>query len=258
MASLTYGLDQSTNVYLSIGKGFDSPTLNQIKYSFSSGALQTTPNLGLMSSNTTQYEIGVKRRLGSKGIMSVAIFDAETVNEAVVDINSAGKTAFTNAPNTRRQGLEFFAQSNLINNFGASLSYTYLISKITEGYTTDAGSVVNSGNTLPGTSRNNLFADIYWRTPSQSIDYGLETVAASGMYANDTNSSMTSGYVIFNARVGFKQNYEGWTFSEFIRVNNFMDRYYVSSVIVNQAGSNYFEPAPGRNYVTGIRANYKF
>ena len=258
MASLTFNLDQLTNTYISVGKGFDSPTLNQIKYSYGVSGFQTTPNTSLMSSNTTQYELGIKRKLGSSGVVNIAIFDAETINEAVVDINSSGKTAFVNAPNTRRQGLEFFAQSNLMANFGASLSYTYLLAKVTQGYTTDSGSVVNSGNMLPGAPKNNLFADLYWRTSNQSVDYGFETVAVSGMYANDTNSSLTSGYVVFNARAGFKQTYQGWTFSEYLRLNNLTDKYYVSSVIVNQAGSNYFEPAAGRNYMAGVRATYKF
>ena len=79
------------------------------------------------------------------------------------------------------------------------------------------------------------------------------------MYAADTNisNSNSSGYVVINIRMIAKQKWQNWTFTEFARVNNLTDIYYVGSVIINQTSSQYFEPAPGRNWVIGVQGSFK-
>jgi len=39
----------------------------------------------------------------------------------------------------------------------------------------------------------------------------------------------------------------------YARVDNLTDKRYVGSVIVNQAASQFYEPAPGRNWTLGLR-----
>jgi len=39
----------------------------------------------------------------------------------------------------------------------------------------------------------------------------------------------------------------------YARVDNLTDKRYVGSVIVNQAASRFYEPAPGRNWTLGLR-----
>ena len=46
--------------------------------------------------------------------------------------------------------------------------------------------------------------------------------------------------------------------SEFIRVDNVANRRYAGSVIVNEALGRFFEPAPGRTWLAGAEASYRF
>ncbi|MDP3827999.1 MAG: TonB-dependent receptor, partial [Polaromonas sp.] len=39
----------------------------------------------------------------------------------------------------------------------------------------------------------------------------------------------------------------------YARIDNLTDKRYVGSVIVNQAVSQFYEPAPGRNWTLGLR-----
>ena len=51
---------------------------------------------------------------------------------------------------------------------------------------------------------------------------------------------------------------QGWAFGQgsltaYARLDNLTDKRYVGSVIVNQAASQFYEPAPGRNWTLGLR-----
>jgi iron complex outermembrane receptor protein len=61
-----------------------------------------------------------------------------------------------------------------------------------------------------------------------------------------------------NLRAIFRQNVAAWSITEFARVDNIFDRSYVGSVIVNQSSSQFYESAPGRNWLAGLKATYKF
>jgi iron complex outermembrane receptor protein len=50
----------------------------------------------------------------------------------------------------------------------------------------------------------------------------------------------------------------GWRLREYARVNNLFDRNYIGSVIVGDSNKRYYEPAPGRNWVLGVSAQYQF
>jgi iron complex outermembrane receptor protein len=51
---------------------------------------------------------------------------------------------------------------------------------------------------------------------------------------------------VTNLRAGFEQESKRWRFSEYARLDNFANRNYVGSVIVNESNSRFFEAAPGR------------
>ena len=263
MASLVYALSPISNIYVSAGQGIDTPTLNQIKYGCANVNCSTvsyTPNF-LDASSTTQYEIGFKHRIPGLLNLSAALFQADTSNEIVVQSNIAGKSVYQNANHTQRKGLEFFGQFQLPQNFGATLSYTYLIAQVVDTYQSLSSGVampVNSGNVIPGVPKQRLFGEIFWRNPDQSMDIGLEMLLSSGLMANDLNTADSAGFAIFNARFGLKQKFDQFTLTEFIRLNNIANTYYVGSVIVNQSSAQYYEPAPGFNWLIGAKASYHF
>jgi iron complex outermembrane recepter protein len=263
MASASYLLNPLNRIYVSVGGGYDTPTLNQIKYSCGNAACTATPSNSpnlLNAATTTQYEIGWKSILPEMGYVNAAIFTAQSDNELVPAANVSGKTVFENANGTSRTGFELFGHFDLMNHFYSNLSYTYTSAKVTSDYSS-ANGLITSGSRIPGVPTNKLFAELAWKLPKDQINLGVEAIAQSDMFAADNNNlanSNASGYVIANIRAIAKQEFNRWKFQEFARLNNLFDVQYIGSVIVNQTSFQYFEPAPGRNWVIGLNGSYSF
>jgi iron complex outermembrane receptor protein len=140
----------------------------------------------------------------------------------------------------------------------ASVAYTLLSAKVTQTYSEFNGTVVNDGNRIPGVPNQGLFAELMWRQPDGSLEFAVEGRAAGSIAANDVNAAYSGGYGIMNLRAVGRQTIARWTISEFARVDNVSNRAYVGSLIVNQASSQFYESAPGRNWLAGAKAAYKF
>jgi iron complex outermembrane receptor protein len=264
MMSLQYYLTELSNVYVSYGSSFDTPTLNQVTYNsnFSSS------NFGLSAATTKQLEVGFKSKVSKSAQVNVALFNANTTNDIVVGASSFGRTAFTNAPKTNRQGMELGSQFKLPHDFEMNLAYTWLNATVKEAYSytyqatgiPTTTNVVLSGNRIPGVPNQGLFSELLWVKPNKSMEAAVEARVNGSMAVNDINSlSMANGYAVMNIRGVLRQELSGgWSSSQFFRVNNLLDRSYVGSVIVNQASSQFYEAAPGRNWIIGGNASYQF
>lgn len=95
-------LTRGWNAWISAGRGFETPTINELSYR-SDGA--TGLNLGLKPATSDTLEIGSKKRIGN-GLISAALFQTDTRDEIVADASSGGRTTYKNAGQTRRRGLE--------------------------------------------------------------------------------------------------------------------------------------------------------
>jgi iron complex outermembrane receptor protein len=264
MMSLQFYLTELSNVYVSYGSSFDTPTLNQVTYNsnFSSS------NFGLSAATTKQLEVGFKSKVSKSAQVNVALFNANTTNDIVVGASSFGRTAFTNAPKTNRQGMELGSQFKLPYDFEMNLAYTWLNATVKEAYSytyqatgiPTTTNVVLSGNRIPGVPNQGLFSELLWVKPNKSMEAAVEARVNGSMAVNDINSlSMANGYAVMNIRGVLRQELSGgWSSSQFFRVNNILDRSYVGSVIVNQASSQFYEAAPGRNWIIGGNASYQF
>jgi iron complex outermembrane receptor protein len=56
----------------------------------------------------------------------------------------------------------------------------------------------------------------------------------------------------------FEQTAGAWTWRQFVRIDNLMDRKYVGSVIVNDGNSRFFEPGLGRAVSVGVELSRRF
>jgi iron complex outermembrane receptor protein len=258
MLSAQYYVTENTNVYVSYGSSFDTPTLNQVTYNSAFNG----SNFALLAAKTKQIEFGLKAKVSSGIETNVALFNANTTDDIVVGAANNGRTSFTNAPKTNRKGVEGSLYVALPYRLHWNLAYTYLDAKVTESYTYTNGSsyTVLSGNRIPGVPNQGLFSELVWIKPSKAVEMGLEARVNGPMAVNDlTANSMASGYAVMNVRGILRQELSGgWSFSQFLRVNNLFNRAYVGSVIVNQTSSQFYEAAPGRNWLLGAKASYQF
>jgi len=262
MASLQYYLTELSNIYVSYGSSFDTPTLNQVTYSAagtSPSCVSQCSNFGLLAATTKQVEIGFKSKVSKTAQVNLALFNTNTSNDIVIGASGSGRTSFTNAPKTNRQGMEVGGQLKLPYNVEMNIAYTLLSATVKEAYLNN-GAYVLSGNRIPGVPNQGLFSEVLWVKPNKSMEAAVEARANGSMAVNDINSlSMASGYAVMNIRAVLRQEAAGGlSFSQFFRINNILDRSYVGSVIVNQASSQFYESAPGRNWMIGGNATYQF
>jgi iron complex outermembrane receptor protein len=254
LLGVLYKVNPSLNVYASAARGFETPTLNELFYSGAGAGF----NFRLAAATSKQFELGAKAKLGRDVRVNTALFQVRTDDELVVDASSGGRTSYRNASATLRQGLELSLDADLRAGFSARLAATYLRAIYDQAFTG-----VAEGNRLPGVPKTSLYGELAWKDASDRFGGALETVANGKVYADDANAAMPApGYAIVNARVQATQHLDGqlqgWRLREYARVNNLFDRTYIGSVIVGDSNRRYYEPAPGRNWVLGVSAQYQF
>lgn len=259
----TWRIDPALNLYTTWGKGFETPTMNELSYLPGGGA---GLNLGLKPAKSSNLELGVKALLGAGTRVTAAVFDIRTRDEIVTASNSGGRATFQNVDGTQRNGLELALDSELGNNLTLALAYTALKATYSEAFRscrvagcTPATSVlIAAGKRMPGVPANTLYAELSWKHPASGFSTAFEMRNASKVYVDDENSDAAAAYTVGNLRMGFEQKSAAWKLKEFLRIDNLGDRKYAGSVIVNDGNGRFFESAPGRNYLLGMSASYDF
>ena len=258
VAGLSYSVTDNLSTYASFGRGFETPTLNELAYRSINGSLPGL-NFGLQPARSSDYEVGVKTR-GALFRVDAALFQIRTVNELGVLTASGGRTVYQNIGATQRQGAELGVSADLPGNFETRIAYSYLRAVVADAYC--AGPLpcttppIPVGNYLPAIPQNILYAGLTWRAPAAGFVATVETLVRSRIYADDRNTGYAGGYWTENLRAGFEQKGSGWQTSEFLRIENMFSKAYIGSVIVNDANSRFFEPAPGLGFYVMFEAKY--
>ncbi|EPE9236975.1 TonB-dependent receptor PqqU [Klebsiella pneumoniae] len=248
--SLKYALTDAWNVYLSAGRGFETPTINELSYRSDN---QSGLNFGLKPSTNDTVEIGSKTRIGN-GLFTAALFQTNTDNEIVVDSSSGGRTSYKNAGKTRRQGMALGLDQQFGESWRLKAAWTWLDATYRTNVCDDASC---NGNRIPGIARNMGYASFGYQ-PEQGWYAGSDIRYMSDIMANDENTAKAPSWTVVGLTTGYKWSYGRMDMDLFGRIDNLFDREYVGSVIVNESNGRYYEPAPGRNYGIGLNLAWRF
>jgi iron complex outermembrane receptor protein len=245
-----YRLTPQLNVYASAARGFETPTLNELFYSGTGGGF----NFRLQPAHSKHLETGVKMRLDGGTRINAALFQVKTDDELVVDAASGGRTSYRNGGKTLRQGAELSLESTWRYGLSTRVALTTLRAVYDQGFNN-----VLKGSRLPGVPNANAYGELAWQESAGRFGAALEAVAVSDIYVEDSNADKAApGYGVLNARITARQQWSGWRFKQYARVNNLLDKNYVGSVIVGDANKRYYEAAPQRNWLLGASALYQF
>ncbi|EPG6256899.1 TPA: TonB-dependent receptor [Klebsiella aerogenes] len=248
--SLKYAVTDAWNIYLSAGRGFETPTINELSYRSGN---QSGLNFDLKPSTNETVEIGSKTRIGN-GLFTAALFQTDTDNEIVVDSSSGGRTSYKNAGKTRRQGVELGLDQQFGDSWKLKAAWTWLDAT----YRTNVcDSSDCNGNRIPGIARNMGYASFGYQ-PEQGWYAGSDIRYMGDIMANDTNTAKAPSWTVVGLTTGYKWSYGKMDMDLFGRVDNLFDRTYVGSVIVNESNGRYYEPAPGRNFGIGMNLAWRF
>lgn len=246
------------STWLSLGRGDETPTLNELAYRADGSA---GFNTALKAQSSEQLEWGARWR-GETLRLEGALFRADTEDELVVQTNQGGRSTFGNAGRSRRQGLELSADWQPLPQWRARAAYTWLDATYRDAFRICAATpcaaptvLVPAGNRLPGTAEHAGYAELAW-LPRELTALALEWRGLSQLTADDRNTEAAGGYGVFALRAE-----QGWTRGAQTlrlraRLDNLLDRAYAGSVIVNEGNRRYFETAPPRSLWLGLALDW--
>jgi iron complex outermembrane recepter protein len=271
VAGISWHVSDSTNVYANVGRGFESPTIAETSYTWDGTAFGDQFNPNLKASKSTHAEVGVKHMWGPTTRLDAAIYTIDTRDEIVVLASGGGKTAYTNAARTERQGLELSGRTLLTDHWRALVAFNYIDATYADAFLSGT-TPIPAGSKLPGIPQRFAFTEIAWAQQPYSkrlaggargtrgtggaqlgLEAGLEWVHAGRLYANDVNTRSADGYDLLNARVSYTIETGKVRWVALVRAENVTNSRYVGSVIVSNTNPNVYEPAPGRNWLAGLR-----
>ncbi|MBC8058437.1 MAG: TonB-dependent receptor [Rhizobiales bacterium] len=245
VVGVMFALSDSLRLYATAGRGFETPTLNELAYR-PGGA--TGLNFALNPARSDSIEVGAKARTADFGEWRAAVFHTGTSDEIVTLTNTGGRSTFTNAGATRRRGLELAWSGTFATNLNAQAAYTLLDARYRDAF---------AGNRIPGIARSSLYLALGWQPP-QGWRAGMDLRALSRVMVNDANSDAAAGHAVIGASAGYVWRAGRWELNGFVRGDNLAGRTVVGSVIVNEGNSRFFEPAPGRTWLAGAGATLAF
>ena len=257
---LTWHTTDRLNLYANYGRGFETPTLVETAYT-STGAPTFNPNIS--AARSQHYELGAKWVPDAVSRLDLTLYQINTTDEIVVALSSGGATVYQNAPGTSRTGVELASRSLLTPHWRATLSANAIDARFSETFVSN-GVTVSSGNKIPGIPQHFLYAELLWSgraldaapgTGALGTRVGAEMISAGRLYANDVNTASADGYTTLNLKASHGWGVGKGVLTAYARLDNVSDQRYVGSVIVNQASSQFYEPAPGFNWMLGARLN---
>jgi iron complex outermembrane receptor protein len=274
-----FKVSDTFNIYANAGESFETPTFVEMAYKATGAGL----NFDLKPAKSRQYEAGVKAVLGNNTLLNASLFKIDTDDEIVLQQQSGGRSVFQNVKSSERKGFELSLDSKFDNGIGTYLAYTYLDAEFSSDFRAckpfvggntacninapaaagtpgnSGGELIKSGADIPGTFKQTLYGEVSWKYEPMGFSTALEARANSKTYvAFKPQYGKADGYAVAAWRGGFTQKVNNWKFNEFVRIENLFDKEYVGSVRIADLNGRYYEPAPGRNWLLGVNASYKF
>lgn len=265
VAALQWRVSGGLQVYASVARGFESPTLTELAY-----RADGNPGLNtlLRPQTSEQAEVGLKWRGGNPAsgpswALDAAVFRASTDDEIAVATNQNGRQTFHNVGRTQREGAEIDLRAQFAPQWRGRLALTWLDATYRDDFficaATPCGPAqrtrrVPAGNRIAGTLDQVVYAELAWQ-PSRLSEIALEVRGQGDLPVNDANSDFAGGFAItsLRARQAVDLGPGRGRLDLLARVDNLSDRRVVGTVIVNEANERFFEPAPGRTYLLSAR-----
>lgn len=239
-------------LHASLGRGFETPTFNELAYRADGGAGLA---LDLRPVASRQVELGAQWRGEAGQRAALALFRAESDDELVVATSIAGRSTYRNAGRVRRAGIEASAEWPLAPDWTLQLAGTWLDARFQDArpVCTPSGCAarVAAGTPLPGVARRQGFARLQWAPDDWTLAF--EAVGAGPVRVSDTRAEQAPGHVLLGLEAARVWRPHGARLQGFVRIDNLTGARHVGSVIVNEGNGRFFEPGPGRGVSAGLR-----
>ncbi len=235
-AALNYKMDNDTNVYISWGKVFNAPNVDDL-FQPDTGGTVGNPNLKPETGRSTT--IGINKKLNDKTQVTASYFKSQ-LNDAINWApDSGGKWMPSNVDKQRKEGAEIEIRTALSPNWRVAGAYSYLkvenMANKASSYTEDVNNSQPHGYRL-------------------SVDYNKDLwhlgVTGRGASGRSSETFTSSSYWVWDAAVDYKMNENAVAY---VKVNNITNRdYELNGTNASSGGPGGF-PMSARNYQVGIQ-----
>jgi outer membrane receptor protein involved in Fe transport len=199
--ALNYRLGEAGNAFLSASRSFKAPTVEQLydrrPFIIARGLPPAfLSNAALRPQRATNYEAGIRTRLGDHAKTSLSLYSLEVTDEIGFDISHL---RFDNIAESRHQGIEWNITGDPVPGLRPRFSYTYSRAVFAGG--------PNDGRQINGVPRTQIGAALDW------IGYGndgtgpfggFEINHVRGQFVDEENLQPIDPYTLVGAVVGVR------------------------------------------------------
>ena len=247
-SNINYNINDSNEIYVNYSNGFETPTLNE----FSSNISNTGFNENLDSSKYNNFEIGFSNFNSLSNLnYRIIYFKSYSKNEIVsYQLEEfPDQNFYRNSGKTSRSGIEseinFKVNQKLKLNLISTIGNYKFVKYEFNGQDF-------SNNRIAGLPKNQHVFNLNYSL-TKKINLILDFKMFGNMYADNANKTIINDYKKIDLTIFKDFNISSKNWNGFISINNLTNTKYFDNIRINALGSRYYEPAPGLNFMLGIR-----
>lgn len=251
MIGVTINTNNRRTFYATYSSAFEAPTTTEFAQPDGvSGGF----NPNVKPQEARNLEVGVRGLIAEKMRYDIALFDIKGKDELVqTETPVADRFYFANAAESSRRGIEFSLTANPTERITTTVSLA--LSDFEFDRFVESGNDY-SGNRIPGTLNDYLFAEVVYKDPD-GLFAAFDISRIGDQYAENANTVPVDAYTLANLRVGYDFMSGSAQISPFLGITNLFDETYFGDVRINAAfGGRYFDPAPGRTAYAGVTIKF--
>ena len=247
--ALNKKVNDNSNVYMSWGKVFKAPTVDQLYYI---AGLPDMPagNPDLNPEKGDVWTLGFNTELDSKTSLSASVYYCD-VDDAIVDNYSGTDRKFVNADREKRRGMELSVNHEFDEHLSGYASYVYMQIKQDKG-----NGFVRNANEKPNTYR----AGLKYENAGWTYNADLTAVSGQKVKVDGWQGYTDRNYFVLDLGVQYKvkenlklfANAYNVTNARYQEVGGIYGAYYAGMGLDGQA----WYPMPSRSFIIG--AEYTF
>lgn len=251
--SITKKINSDGQLQLLVSRGFSPPTLAEIRPSDGNFYADLQPESGW------NIELGWRWNLVPGRLNWTGSAYRFQLDRAIVRRNNiAGAEYFINAGSTLQSGLETSVQWQVIPvetktkwKLNWQTGYCFQPYSFREY---QQGTTNFSGKSLTGVPRHILTIGNQL-SHVKGFYFQGQLNATSSIPLNDANDEWAAAYQLLQAEIGWHLRWKGKLWHFFLSADNLLNQNYSLGNDINAAGRRFYNPAPGLNFLAGIRFN---
>lgn len=242
----------SHTLYTNLSTSFQAPTTTELVNRPGGG---NGFNPDLKPESTVGLEAGIRSNGSNQFEYDIAAYHLWIYDLLFpYQLEDGGATFYRNQGETAHLGLEGYISYQVGRDWKITATANIMAAEFKEAQTLDDESL--EGNTIPGIPQNRINSTLRW-SPDNFLG-SLSYEYASSHPVNNLNTEENDAYNVLDLKLSYQLTFRGngIMLQPFVNINNLLDERYNGTVAINNPGSRFYEPAPGRNWQAGLSVNF--